>query len=64
MSTKQRVNGPKRHCQALKAQSDVGLAEVARHQPTLAQAPPHYDQTKYVVERARGALYAATGNKH
>ena len=64
MSTKQRVNGPKRRGQTVKAQSDAGLAEVARHQPTLAQAPPRYDQTKYVVERARGALYAATGNKH
>jgi len=40
MSTKQRVNGPKRRGQTVKAQSAAGLAEVARHQPTLAQAPP------------------------
>jgi hypothetical protein len=37
MSTKQRVNGPKRRGQTVKAQSDAGLAEVAsRHQPALA----------------------------
>jgi hypothetical protein len=30
-STKQRVNGPKRRGQTVKAQSDAGLAEVARH---------------------------------
>jgi hypothetical protein len=30
MSTKQRVNGPKRRGQTVKAQSDAGLAEVAR----------------------------------
>jgi len=31
MSTKQRVNGPKRRGQGVKAQSAAGLAEVARH---------------------------------
>ena len=57
MSTKQRVNGPKRRGQTVKAQSDAGLAEVARATSRLWRKHHlSYDQTKYVVERARRAL--------
>jgi hypothetical protein len=57
MSTKQRINGPKRRGQTVKAQSDAGLAEVARATSRLWRKHHlSYDQTKYVVERARRAL--------
>jgi hypothetical protein len=57
MSTKQRVNGPKRRGQTVKAQSDAGLAEVARSTSRLWRKHHlSYDQTKYVVKRARRAL--------
>ena len=57
MRTKQRVNGPKRRGQTVKAQSDTGLAEVARATSRLWRKHHlSYDQTKYVVERARRAL--------
>jgi integrase/recombinase XerD len=57
MSTKQRVNGPKRRGQTVKAQSDAGLADVARATSRLWRKHHlSYDQTKYVVERARRAL--------
>ena len=57
MSTKQRGNGPKRRGQTVKAQSDAGLAEVARATSRLWRKHHlSYDQTKYVVERARRAL--------
>lgn len=57
MSTKQRVNGPKRRGQTVKAQSAAGLAEVARATSRLWRKHHlSYDQTKYVVERARRAL--------
>ena len=57
MSTKQRVNGPKRRGQTVKAQSDAGLAEVARVTSRLWRKHHlSYDQTKYVVERARRAF--------
>lgn len=57
MSTKQRVNGPKRRGQTVKAQSDAGLAEVARATSRLWRKHHlSYDQTNYVVERARRAL--------
>jgi hypothetical protein len=40
MSTKQRVKGPKQRAQTVKAQSDAGLAEVARatNRTTSSQA--------------------------
>ena len=51
MSTKQRVNGPKRRGQTVKAQSAAGLAEVARATSRLWRKHHlSYDQTKYVVE--------------
>jgi integrase/recombinase XerD len=54
---KQRVNGPKRRGQTVKAQSDAGLAEVARATSRLWRKHHlSYDQTKYLVERARRAL--------
>jgi integrase/recombinase XerD len=57
MSTKQRVNGPKRRGQTVKAQSAAGLAEVARATSRLWRKHHlSYDQTKYVVELARRAL--------
>jgi len=56
MSTKQRVNGPKRRGQTVKAQSDAGLAEVARATSRLRRK---HHQTKYMVERARRALGVA-----
>ena len=57
MSTKRRVNGPKRRGQTVKAQSDAGLAEVAPATSRLWRKHHlSYDQTKYVVERARRAL--------
>ena len=57
MSTMQRVNGPKRRGQTVKAQSDADLAEVARATSRLWRKHHlSYDQTKYVVERARRAL--------
>jgi hypothetical protein len=40
MSTKQRVNGPKRRGQTVKAQSDAGLAEVARATSRLWRKQP------------------------
>ena len=40
MSTKQRVNGPKRRGQTVKAQSDAGLAEVARATSWLWRKQP------------------------
>jgi hypothetical protein len=56
MNTKQRVNGPKRRGQTVKAQSDAGLSEVARATSRLWRKHHlSYDQTKYVVERARRA---------
>jgi hypothetical protein len=40
MSTKQRVNGPKRRGQTVKAQSDAGLTEVARATSRLWRKQP------------------------
>jgi hypothetical protein len=40
MSTKQRVKGPKRRGQTVKAQSDAGLAEVARATSRLWRKQP------------------------
>jgi hypothetical protein len=40
MSTKQRVNGPKRRGQTLKAQSGAGLAEVACANSRLGRKQP------------------------
>src|ERR1700730_17924081 len=61
MSTKQRVNGPKRRGQTVKAQTAAGLAEVARATSRLWRKQHlSYDQTKYVVERARRALGVET----
>jgi integrase/recombinase XerD len=57
MNTTKRANGPKRRGQTAKAQSAAGLAEVARATGRLWRKHHlSYDQSKYVVERARRAL--------
>src|SRR5271166_1467190 len=56
MSKTKRVDGPKRRGQTAKAQSAAGLVEVARATSRLWRKHHlSYDQSKYVVERARPA---------
>ena len=58
MSKTKRVDGPKRRGQTAKAQSATGLAEVARATSRLWRKHHlSYDQSKYVVERARRTLF-------
>src|SRR6516225_821047 len=58
MSKTKRVDGPKRRGQTAKAQSAAGLAEVARATSRLWRKHHlSYDQSKYVVERARRTFF-------
>ena len=58
MSKTKRVDGPKRRGQTAKAQSAASLAEVARATSQLWRKHHlSYDQSKYVVERARRTFF-------